>query len=115
MSTTTHFLSPFLYQPLKTPKTLTLIFTKIPQSHNPQIKPQIINAENKPARKNPRKRSFGRRSVLKKSFTQEQVVFTAPLSDDPEVGIIGGGMAGLICALYLEKRGIRSTVFDTVG
>ncbi|KMT13438.1 hypothetical protein BVRB_4g083930 isoform A [Beta vulgaris subsp. vulgaris] len=113
MSTTTHFLSPFLYQPLKTPKTLTLIFTKIPQSHNPQIKPQIINAENKPARKNPRKRSFGRKSVLKKSFTQEQVVFTAPLSDDPEVGIIGGGMAGLICALYLEKRGIRSTVFDT--
>ena len=76
-----------------------------------------MQAQNKPARRNPRKSSYGssRRSVLKKSFTQEQVVFTAPVSDDPEVGIIGGGMAGLICALYLEKRGIRSTVFDTVG
>lgn len=40
-------------------------------------------------------------------------MFTAPLSDDPAVAIIGGGMAGLSCALYLEKRGVRSTVFDT--
>ncbi|XP_020520240.1 uncharacterized protein LOC18429487 isoform X2 [Amborella trichopoda] len=54
-----------------------------------------------------------RRSILKKSFSQEQVVFTAPLSDEPHVAIIGAGMAGLICALTLEKRGIQSTVFDT--
>lgn len=62
-----------------------------------------------------RKPSYGtsRRSVLKKSFSQEQVTFTGSLSNDPVIGIIGGGMAGLICALYLEKRGIRSTVFDT--
>ena len=30
------------------------------------------------------------------------------------MGIIGGGMAGLVCALSLEKRGVKSTVFDTV-
>lgn len=66
--------------------------------------------------KNPRKKpSYGtsRRSVIKKSFTQEQVEFTAPIPSDPVVGIIGGGMSGLVCALYLEKRGIKSTVFDT--
>lgn len=42
-------------------------------------------------------------------------MFTGPLSDDPIIAIIGGGMSGLVCALNLEKRGIRSTVFDTVG
>lgn len=112
MNITTQFISPFICQPLKTPKTLTLIYNP---KHNPQINPKIIQSQNKPTRKNPRKRSYGssRRSVIKKTFTQEQVVFTAPISDDPEVGIIGGGMAGLICALFLEKRGIRSTVFDT--
>lgn len=55
-----------------------------------------------------------RRSVIKKSFTQEQVEFATPVSSDPVVGIIGGGMSGLLCALYLEKRGVKSTVFDTV-
>ncbi|CAL1382841.1 unnamed protein product [Linum trigynum] len=54
-----------------------------------------------------------RRSTLKKSFNQEQVVFTAPVSHEPHVGIIGGGMAGLLCALGLEQRGFKSTVFDT--
>jgi len=64
-----------------------------------------------------RKSSYGtsRRSVLKKSFSQEQVTFTSPLSADPLVALIGGGISGLICALFLEKRGIRSTVFDTVS
>ncbi|KAL6513266.1 hypothetical protein OROGR_020752 [Orobanche gracilis] len=69
-----------------------------------------------PSSRNPRKKlSYGasRRSVIKKSFAQEQVEFTTPVSSDPVVGIIGGGMSGLVCALYLEKRGIRSTVFDT--
>ena len=67
--------------------------------------------------KNRRKSSYGtsRRSILKKTFSQEQVTFTTPFPDDPVVGIIGGGMAGLICALNLEKRGVRSTIFDTVG
>ncbi|KAL3632226.1 hypothetical protein CASFOL_025210 [Castilleja foliolosa] len=71
---------------------------------------------NKQPTRNPRKKpSYGtsRRSVIKKSFTQEQVEFTAPVSREPVVGIIGGGMSGLLCALYLEKRGIKSTVFDT--
>lgn len=66
----------------------------------------------------PRKRSaYGtsRRSILKKTFSQEQVVFTAPVADDPAVGIIGGGISGLVCAVTLEQRGIRSTVFDTVS
>ncbi|KAK4339501.1 hypothetical protein RND71_040963 [Anisodus tanguticus] len=54
-----------------------------------------------------------RRSILKKSLSQEQVNFTKPVPEDPVVGIIGGAMSGLTCALYSEKRGIRSTVFDT--
>jgi len=64
----------------------------------------------------PRKRSsYGtsRKSILKKTFKQEQVTFTAPFSDEPHVAIIGGGISGLICAIFLDKRGIRSTVFDT--
>ncbi|CAM8932066.1 unnamed protein product [Rhodiola kirilowii] len=62
-----------------------------------------------------RRSSYGtsRRSILKKSFNQEQVNFTSPIPHDPLVAIIGGGISGLLCALSLEKRGIRSTVFDT--
>ncbi|KAK7841001.1 uncharacterized protein LOC112032104 [Quercus suber] len=84
------------------PKTLTLTCTTSQPSK-------------RPTSKNSRKSSYGtsRRSSLKKTFNQEQVVFTAPVSDDPVVAIIGGGMAGLVCALNLEKRGVRSTVFDT--
>lgn len=67
----------------------------------------------RPPRRNPRK-AVGRRSILKKSFSQEQVDFSeAPLSGDPTVAILGGGMSGLMCALSLEKRGVKSTVFDT--
>lgn len=40
-------------------------------------------------------------------------MFTSPLPADPTVAIIGGGISGLVCALALEERGIRSTVFDT--
>ncbi|KAJ6353865.1 hypothetical protein OIU76_002811 [Salix suchowensis] len=69
----------------------------------------------KPTSKKTRKSSYGssRRSILKKTFIQEQVTFTSQLSSDPHVGIIGGGMAGLLCASSLEKRGVKSTVFDT--
>lgn len=68
-----------------------------------------------PSSKFRRKSSYGtsRRSILKKSFNQEQVNFTAPFSDEPLVAIIGGGISGLICAFFLDKRGVRSTVFDT--
>ncbi|URE34966.1 fad dependent oxidoreductase [Musa troglodytarum] len=66
-------------------------------------------------RRSPRRGPHGtsRRSAVKKSFAQEQVVFTTPVARDPVVAIIGGGVAGLVCALTLEERGIRSTVFDT--
>ncbi|GAB2287434.1 hypothetical protein Dimus_021811 [Dionaea muscipula] len=111
--------SPCVIRALKThdSKTLTLIFNprSAPAFRNPR-NIILMQAQNSPSpRKSPRRSSYGssRRSILKKSFTQEQVVFSAPVSDDPMVGIIGGGMAGLVCALYLEKRGIRSTVFDT--
>ncbi|WOL05024.1 hypothetical protein Cni_G13747 [Canna indica] len=68
-----------------------------------------------PGGRSPRRSSYGtsRRSSIKKSFAQEQVVFTKPVAEDPVVAIIGGGVAGLVCALTLEERGIRSTVFDT--
>lgn len=71
----------------------------------------------KPNIRNRRKSSYGtsRRSTIKKTFSQEQVKFSTAIPDDPVVGIIGGGMSGLICAWHLEKRGVRSTVFDTVG
>ncbi|KAJ3674696.1 hypothetical protein LUZ60_005312 [Juncus effusus] len=61
-----------------------------------------------------KKRTYGasRRSI-RKSFTQEQVVFNTPKSENPVVGIIGGGVSGLVCAAELEERGIRSVVFDT--
>ena len=87
-----------------------------PKPALPRKRPAMDGQSQKPTSRNRRKSSYGtsRRSILKKSFTQEQVIFTAPLPDDPVVGIIGGGMAGLICALNLEKRGVRSTVFDTV-
>ncbi|CAI9102684.1 OLC1v1000986C1 [Oldenlandia corymbosa var. corymbosa] len=70
------------------------------------------NSSSKPYKK---RSSYGtsRKSAMKKSFSQEQVCFSGPVSSDPVVGIVGGGMSGLVCALYLEKRGIRSTVFDT--
>ena len=40
-------------------------------------------------------------------------MFIAPLSDNLVVTIINGEITGLSCVLYLEKKGVRSTVFDT--
>ncbi|KAF3789005.1 hypothetical protein EJ110_NYTH19808 [Nymphaea thermarum] len=74
------------------------------------------NGRRPPIRKSKGKRgAYGtsRKSILKKSFSQEQIFFTSPIADDPVVAIIGGGISGILCALALEKRGIRSTVFDT--
>ncbi|KAI3725716.1 hypothetical protein L1987_65508 [Smallanthus sonchifolius] len=77
--------------------------------------PTLRSSMDGPKKPTRRRSSYGssRKSVLKKTFKQEQVTFTAPVSDDPVVAIIGGGMSGLLCALQLEKRGVRSTVFDT--
>ncbi|KAI5060223.1 hypothetical protein GOP47_0025135 [Adiantum capillus-veneris] len=44
---------------------------------------------------------------------REQVRITSPISKDPKIAILGGGMSGLICALTLQEKGIRSTLFDT--
>lgn len=132
MSSLTHFISSSLIlQPLKISK--PSIFSSKPcrnRSFTPvvasdsQTKPnsrpnsrKLTMDGNKPTSKFRRKSSYGtsRRSILKKTFNQEQVTFTSALSDDPLIAIIGGGMAGIMCALSLEKRGVRSTVFDTVG
>ncbi|TXG65987.1 hypothetical protein EZV62_007262 [Acer yangbiense] len=116
--------SSLILQPLKPPKpsklsrfskprTLILTVTSSSESKpskNPSKKPQ-----KQPTSKFRRRASYGssRRSTIKKTFSQEQVNFTAPFSSEPQVGIIGGGMAGLVCALNLDKRGVKSTVFDT--
>ncbi|CAI6000095.1 unnamed protein product [Closterium sp. NIES-65] len=56
----------------------------------------------------------GRRERQKRSHVVlEPAEFPEPMSRDPHVAILGGGMAGLMCALGLAERGIRSTVFDT--
>ncbi|GAY56022.1 hypothetical protein CUMW_168630 [Citrus unshiu] len=107
-----------ILQPLKPPKHSRLskakTLTSTIKATSSQPKPNNANAR-KPTPRNRRRSSCGssRRSALKKTFAQEQVTFTAPVSSDPHVGIIGGGMAGLACALSLDKRGVKSTVFDT--
>ncbi|KAF9619142.1 hypothetical protein IFM89_005156 [Coptis chinensis] len=101
--------SSFLYQPIKPIKPLKYFTNNKPLS----CKAESANPNNNKPNRKPRKYNSSRRSVIKKSFSQEQVSFTGPISNDPVVGIIGGGMSGLICALHLEKRGVRSTVFDT--
>ncbi|KAF7137341.1 hypothetical protein RHSIM_Rhsim07G0074600 [Rhododendron simsii] len=125
--------SSLLLHPIKSPNHHSTITATATATTSKTLPPSLIcRAENKPTinpRKKPtmdgptrptrgrnsRKPSYGtsRRSALKKTFSQEQVTFTGPLSDDPVVGIIGGGMSGLLCALSLEERGVRSTVFDT--
>ncbi|KAB1202723.1 hypothetical protein CJ030_MR8G002223 [Morella rubra] len=118
-----HFPSSLIFQILKHPKpscpsfslkSLTLTCTSQLSPNTRPKKTPTLNAPKYTSKKR-RKPSYGtsRRSVLKKTFNQEQVMFTKPVSDDPVVAIIGGGMAGLICALNLAKRGVRSTVFDT--
>ncbi|CAK8544790.1 unnamed protein product [Lathyrus sativus] len=74
-----------------------------------------VTMQKPPPSKPRRKSSYGtsRKSILRKTFKQEQVTFTAPFSGEPHVAIIGGGISGLLCAIYLDIRGVRSTVFDT--
>lgn len=124
MVTCYSFSSSLALQPLKTPKSSFSFsysrFRTLPCTSKldiPKPKPKFTMDKQKTTSKSRKRSSYGtsRRSILKKTFSQEQVNFTAPISDDPVVGIIGGGISGLICAEYLAKRGVRSTVFDTVG
>ncbi|CAL4891237.1 unnamed protein product [Urochloa decumbens] len=64
-------------------------------------------------RRGRRGKPFSRQSAIKKSFHQEQVVFSTPVPADPTVAVIGGGASGLACASALAARGVRSVVFDT--
>ncbi|XP_062178262.1 uncharacterized protein LOC133883078 isoform X2 [Alnus glutinosa] len=111
------FPSSFVFQTLKPtkPSYLTLSPKTLTWQSSPKPKRRATVNANKPTSKNRKKPSYGtsRRSVIKKTFKQEQVMFTTPVPDDPLVAVIGGGMSGLICAKHLEKRGVRSTVFDT--
>ncbi|KAF7056984.1 hypothetical protein CFC21_064339 [Triticum aestivum] len=66
-----------------------------------------------PPRRPRGKPRFSRQSAIKKSFQQEQVVFSTPVPADPTVAIIGGGASGLSCASALAARGVRAVVFDT--
>ncbi|XP_040385778.1 renalase isoform X2 [Oryza brachyantha] len=59
------------------------------------------------------KPGFSRQSAIKKSFQQEQVVFSTSVPPDPTVAVIGGGASGLACASSLAARGVRTVVFDT--
>ncbi|CAN6809436.1 unnamed protein product [Brassica oleracea] len=115
------FLQPLKFKTLAKPRTPPNLSTtrKITTTCDSQNK--NTGASSNPSSRNPNfqkrrkssKYGTSRRSILKKSFLQEQVTFTARVSDDPQVAIIGGGMAGLVCALNLEARGVKSTVFDT--
>ncbi|KAH0994636.1 hypothetical protein GBA52_018500 [Prunus armeniaca] len=104
-----YFHSSLILQPLKIHKPLTIVCSTQPKP--PPRKRPTVDGQ-RPAFRNRKNYGASRRSI-QKTLKQEQVTFTTPIPDDPIVGIIGGGMAGLACALYLEKRGVRSTVFDT--
>lgn len=111
--------SSFILQPLKPSKPSVISDPKfLPWTIISTSQPKTATRNAQKSNSRPRKRSsYGtsRRSILKKTFSQEQVTFSAPLSGDPHVGIIGGGMAGLACALSLDQKGVKSTVFDTVS
>jgi predicted NAD/FAD-dependent oxidoreductase len=65
-----------------------------------------------------RKPQGGKSATMKKLLPNNrprspQVAFPKPFPQSPNVAIIGGGLSGLVCALQLAERGIKSTVFDT--
>ncbi|GIL48091.1 hypothetical protein Vafri_4787 [Volvox africanus] len=61
------------------------------------------------------RRQMGYRNNWNRKLVDQdsQVRWSEPLSLNPSVAIIGGGMSGLMCARELARLGIRSTVFDT--
>ncbi|ESQ49622.1 hypothetical protein EUTSA_v10020605mg [Eutrema salsugineum] len=116
----TSFLQPLKFKTITKPRIPDLSTTKKPvticdsEKNTGTSNPTSRNPNFQKRRKsNSSKYGTSRRSILKKSFLQEQVTFTARIPADPHVAIIGGGMAGLVCALDLEARGVQSTVFDT--
>lgn len=60
-----------------------------------------------------RGRGGGRRSNFDQPAELRQTEFASPFPSDPLTAIIGGGLSGLVCALELARRGLRSVVFDT--
>jgi hypothetical protein len=101
------------------PSPIVLPATALPAARLARVVAASESGGATPPRASPRrgrrgKPGFSRRSAIKKSFHQEQVVFSTPVSTDPTVAVIGGGASGLSCATSLAARGVRSVVFDTV-
>lgn len=48
-----------------------------------------------------------------KHLRPQQLRFTTEFPNAPRVAIVGGGLAGLACAIELASHRIHSTVFDT--
>ncbi|KAG0477384.1 hypothetical protein HPP92_014225 [Vanilla planifolia] len=104
--------APYVRKGRKLSGNLTLLCTVKGRSMESRGGGVSRNAKSPAPRKSNSYRS-SRRSAIKKSFSQEQVSFTTPLTGEATGAIIGGGLSGLLCAAALEERGIRSTVFDT--
>lgn len=101
------------------PPPIAAAATALPAAHLARVVAASGSGGATPPRAAPRrgrrgKPGFSRRSAIKKSFHQEQVVFSTPVPADPTVAVIGGGASGLSCASALAARGVRSVVFDTV-
>ncbi|CAD6269612.1 unnamed protein product [Miscanthus lutarioriparius] len=101
------------------PPPIAAAATALPVAHLARVVAASGSGGATPPRAAPRrgrrgKPGFSRRSAIKKSFHQEQVVFSTPVPADPTVAVIGGGASGLSCASALAARGVRSVVFDTV-
>ncbi|XP_066355166.1 uncharacterized protein [Miscanthus floridulus] len=100
------------------PPPIAAAATALPVAHLARVVAASGSGGATPPRAAPRrgrhgKPGFSRRSAIKKSFHQEQVVFSTPVPADPTVAVIGGGASGLSCASALAARGVRSVVFDT--
>jgi monoamine oxidase len=75
--------------------------------------------EQRAARRAATARGFTRRELLAGSAASALALAlprrVRARSDDPTVVIVGGGIAGLTCALELADRGIASTVYEASG
>jgi predicted NAD/FAD-dependent oxidoreductase len=81
---------------------------------NTTTTPDAASAADRARRRTRYKNNWQRRSA---DELAPQVVMRAPFPSDPStparVAIVGGGVAGLVCARELASLGIRSVVFDT--